>query len=81
MEEQGHRQQPLVALVALDGQAMSVEELEREALEDLQEVLHRHLSRLPASSEWRVAFVRMELAAARSLGRPPLRLAQPARQG
>ena len=73
---QHHHQRPILSVVSVDDNTTD-EDLEREALEDLREVLERHLSRLPASSEWRPAFARMHLAAGRSLSQRPLRLAQP----
>lgn len=78
--QDGHRQDPMLFVVR-SAAAETDEQIEREALEDLQEVLERHLSRLPTSSEWRPAFVRMQVAASQSLGQPPLQLVQPARQG
>lgn len=69
---QDHRQQPLLSIVA--GEAVRDEDVEREALEDLSEVLERHLSRLPAASSWRAAFAQMHLACRRSLGQQSLEL-------
>ena len=70
-----HQQHPLLSVV-ISPEPQNDSDAEREALEELQAVLDRHLSRLPASSEWRPAFVKMSLAASRSLERQPLRLLQ-----
>jgi hypothetical protein len=67
-----HRQSPILSLVAEDAAV----DAEQNALEELVVLLDRHISRLPASSEWRVAFVKMNLAASRSLSQQPLRLLQ-----
>lgn len=77
--QDGHRQSPLLR-VASGPTLIDADDAVRGALEDLQDVLERHLSHLP-SCEWRDAFVKMNLAASRSLGQPPLRLLQPAGLG
>lgn len=48
-----HRQAPILGLVPIDGEGQPVDDLEREALEELRAVAEKHLSRLNGSgSPW-----------------------------
>lgn len=53
MQDGSHRQDPMLFLVPIEGDGQSVEDLEREALEELRAVAEKHLSRLHGSgSPW-----------------------------
>lgn len=69
-----HRQSILSPVPDPPAPDLSEQDAEMAALEELVELCERHLSRLPDASEWKPAFARLELAASRSLGRPPLQL-------
>ena len=68
-------QHPILTVV--EGDRRSVDELEREALEDLVAVIDRHLLHLPPSSSWRAAFAGMRAPCAQALRLPHLQLARP----
>lgn len=53
MQYEGHRQQPMLFLVPVEGEGKSVEDLEVEALTELAALAEKHLSRLSGSgSPW-----------------------------
>lgn len=73
--DRSHRQDPMLFLVPVAGEGMSVEELEREALEELRAVAEKHLSRLSGSdSPWLRYLISVRSAADVSSAEPRIGL-------
>lgn len=73
---EGHQQHPILSLVS--GDATSIGDLEREALEELREVAERHLKSLAGSSSAWIGLLSAVASAGRLQQVPPVvSLAQP----